>query len=286
MNVSLTDDFTFVDLFGNPKNKIYLEYLLECLFQKEPGFYKGKLEVEYEKLIQNKKVSQKRCRLDLVVYIKEENLLVNLEMYKNFSKNQMRKSCAYLLKIGNNELIRGKKYQEVKKIIQINFVEKVKSIQLEKELQKEMTNYPLTEMIEMEIIRLDMIDRVDYNDIINNRLITYLKFMKANSKKEREKIAKGSEILMNFNATIEEYIGSEEFYKDFDFQKGREEIAYNDGIDTGITNRNIEIIKAMLEEKYDIKEISKITKLPVDEIKKVQITSDLRGRGNKIRSSI
>ena len=63
MNLSLTNDLAFTDIFGNPKNQKYREYLLECLMNEE---VKDLKQITLEKTIPKEHLKDKRNRLDLV----------------------------------------------------------------------------------------------------------------------------------------------------------------------------------------------------------------------------
>ena len=76
-------------------------------------------------------------------------------MYTTFNKNTLKKSAFYIVSTLNQELKKGSSYKNLKKMIQMNFVSKLSGMELKNECQTILTNYPLTEVCEMKIIRLD-----------------------------------------------------------------------------------------------------------------------------------
>ena len=200
-NTSLTNDLAFIDIFGSQQNEKYLEYLMECLFQKENGYYHKKLDgITLERTLPKKYYNENRSRMDLIFEV--DNTILNLEMYTSFTKNSLRKSAFYLVSIGNQQLGKGTDYKKIKKIYQINFVSKISGIDLERECQSVLTNYPLTEVCEMLIIRLDLLDDVDCNNFKDKKLLQFLKFLVADTYEARKEVSKGSKILMEFNEVI------------------------------------------------------------------------------------
>ena len=267
-NVSLTNDLVFTHIFGTLKNISFLEYLLECYYNKPDGYFENQLTATFEKTLETDKKTRKRVKLDIVVQYK--NKVINIEMYSKFTKRAFQKSAYYIVLLGNEQVLRGKDYQAMDKIEQINFVQKVSGVKLSRELKQSLTKYPLTEVMEMAIVNLDKLDKVGYNHNVNKKFLQLLQFMVAKNEKERLKFAEGKEVLMRMNAAIEEYLNSEEYLSKFDFFKGREEIKYYDGFDDGQERKQIEIARSMLKEKCKIELIAKVTKLSVDEIQKLK----------------
>ena len=277
MNVSLTNDYAFTDIFGNPSNYKYLEYFLECLFEEKCDSIK---QITLEKTLPRNHRKEKRSRLDLVFFKKNE--LINLEMYTSFTKNSLKKSVFYIVSTLNQTLKKGDSYKKMKKVIQINFVLNLSGFELTKECQTILTNYPLTEVCVMKIIRLDLVDNVDYNNAINLKLLQFLKFIKAENYEQRKEIAKGCEILMEFNEVVENYFNDPDFLKNFDFNKNREEIKYHDGLDDGLAKGitigksegklegQKQMVKNMLTKNYKINEIMDITGLTLKEIENLK----------------
>lgn len=223
-------------------------------------------------------------RGDLIVIV-DNNLLVDLEMYTQFTKSSLTKSKQYIMRIYSTQLNRGDDYNKVKKVTQINFANQVK-IKIEEEviIENYFISKELSDDFELDIARLDLIDKKGYNLSKNFKRI--LKFLKAKSHEEREKIAKGDEILMDLNAWLEEYKSDEGLREFFDAKRWAKFEGHSEGLEEGLAEglekgleqgleqgankKTIEIAKKMLQETTDLAFISRITELSLEEIKKIQ----------------
>lgn len=289
----LTNDLLFKEAYSNPHNRRALEHLLEAYFNFPNGYLKDKLAVSYESILDKNRLKDKSIRSDLVIII-NNTLFVNLEMYSVFTKNSLKKSKYYIMRIYSSQLNRGDNYNKIKKkVTQINFVDNVK-IKIDEEVITEhyLINKELSDDFELDIARLDLIDKKGYN--LSEKFKRQLKFLSAKSFKEREDIAKGDEILMDLNAWLEEYKSDEGLREFFDakrwakieghaegFDEGREEgleqgieqgleQGIEQGIEKGIEQSKLEIAKKMLLETSDLDFISRTTDLSLEEIKKLQ----------------
>lgn len=281
---SLTNDLLFKETFGNPHNIKALEYLLESYFDYPEGFLKGKLAVNYESILEKTRLNDKSIRGDLIVIV-DNNLFVDLEMYSEFTKFSLKKSKTYIMRIYSTQLNRGDNYNQIRKVTQINFVDNIK-IKIDEEVLTEhyLINKELSDDFELDIARLDLIDKKGYN--LSDRFRKQLEFLSAKSYEERKIIAKGDEILMDLNAWLEEYKNDESLREFFDAKKwARFEGYYNGhdegmeqgieqgiekGIEQGENNKAIKVAKKTLKETSDLEFISRITDLPLKEIQKLQ----------------
>lgn len=285
---SLTNDLLFKETFGHPYNIKALEYLLEAYFDYPDGFLKSKLAVNYESILEKTRLNDKSIRSDLIVIV-DNNLFMNLEMYSEFTKASLQKSKTYIMRIYSTQLNKGDNYNQIKKVTQINFVDNVK-IKIDEEALSEyyLINKELSDDFELDIARLDLIDKKGYN--LSNRFRKQLKFLSAKSYEERKIIAEGDEILMDLNAWLEEYKNDEGLREFFDakkwarfegyynghdegFEEGRDkglEQGLEQGIEQGFEQSRINIAKKMLAKNKSLKEISEITDLSIAEIKKLQ----------------
>ena len=185
MKNSLMFDKLFINLFGNPKNIYAMEYFLECYRNLKAGSLKGKLNLAFESTLLRKNLESKTNRCDIVIV--EEDVVTNIEAYRQFGKEELEKSGNYVFNLGDTFLSKMKKYKKIKKIVQINIVEKLNDSILKKQCENALTVFPLTEMLEIIIIRLDLIDKVDYNHGERTKdYVTFLKYLKARNQKERE----------------------------------------------------------------------------------------------------
>ena len=131
----LTNDLLFKEAYSNPHNRRALEYLLEAYFNFPDGYLKDKLAVSYESILDKNRLKDKSVRSDLVVII-DNTIFVNLEMYSVFTKNSLKKSKYYIMRIYSSQLNRGDNYTKIKIVTQINFVDNVK-IKIHEEVIRE-----------------------------------------------------------------------------------------------------------------------------------------------------
>ena len=113
----------------------------------------------------------------------------------------------------------------------------------------------------MDLIRLDLTKTLDYNEP-NKRFIRWLKFMNAKSMEELKKISKGDEMMEKTLNYVEWYLNSENNRSFEDMISEKEEQAKKNSL--------IKTAKNMLNDRVDIKQISKYTGLSIREIKKLK----------------
>lgn len=112
---TLTNDLLFKETYGNPHNIRALEYLLESYFDYPKDFLKDKLAVNYESVLEKTRLNDKSIRSDLTIIV-NNNLFVNLEMYSEFTKDSLKKSKTYIMRIYSTQLNRGENYNQIKKV--------------------------------------------------------------------------------------------------------------------------------------------------------------------------
>ena len=106
---------------------------------------------------------------DIIAYL-NTNEIVSIEMYTAFDKEEFNKSVTYLSKLYSNQLKRGQKYIQAKKVISINFM----SGNYHKENEDLVNDYSFIrridcpsnkdECMEMYLIRLDLVKNIVYNE--------------------------------------------------------------------------------------------------------------------------
>ena len=280
--VKLTDDILFKETFGREKNIRWIERLLEQYFELRRDSLKGKITVKMETTLEKGKYKDKNSRGDILIYL--GNRIINLEAYGIFNKDALDKSVFYSNRISGTSLERGTKYEKLKPFISINIVEKVEGIKLREEV---ITKYryrnketELTEKMEIVIIRLDKLKEIPYT-VGENEFLTTLRFIGAETKEERKYYAKeGSKYLMSLEYFLNEFMNDEYCNQMFTMENKIKETGIAEGklygkiegIKEGKKEGKIEIAKDMLIEmpKIGIDKISKITKLPIEEIRKMK----------------
>ena len=255
---SLTEDRLFTDFFGRQENKRYLEYMLEVLLDLEEDSLHGKL--TFESTLERENIESKTNRCDIVY--ETEEILYNLEMYSLLDEKAFSKSTAYVITLSNNKLVKQERYHPKKKLIQINIARHV-SEEMESTCEQCLTLKPLNKYVNMIIIRLDCLEKVDYNRNRSEDYIRLLKFLKAETQEEREKISKGNGVLESMCIDIPSRMDTELDPAFFNFDAwdkfindARREEVVKEGIAIG-EERGITIGEERAENKLIQKMISK-----------------------------
>ena len=202
---------------------------------------------------------------DIIAYLNTKEI-VSIEMYTAFDKEEFNKSVTYLSKLYSNQLKRGQKYIQAKKVISINFM----SGNYHKENEELVNDYSFIrridcpsnkdECMEMYLVRLDLVKDIVYNKT-NERLVRWLKFMNAQSYEEMKQIGKDDEVMEQAIKYIDEFLEKEgtTFQDKIDYEKVK---SFDDGEKAGI----MKTAKKMLKDDLNINSIAKYTGLSKEEI--------------------
>ena len=273
-NDTLMHDLIFKETFADKDNRKQLEKLLELILEYPQGYLNNKLDVHYESPLKKENVHQKNVRGDIVVEFGDTT--INIEAYTNFNMDSLDKSLYYVMRIHASKLDIGDGYHKLGKTIQINFVEKSR-LNLGEEL---ITNFYLTSEKNPDIkiltdkfcVKIVQIDKARELGYTNNELERWLKFIAAKSSDERADIAKGDELLVELNEWIHKYVADDKTQEELN--KWDLEIAenkgYEQGVEHGMEQRNVEIVKNLLNMDMPIEDISKATDLSIEEIEKLR----------------
>ena len=269
---NLTDDICFKHLF---KEERFLSDFLNSFFdyigvKKKVVGLKVTTEMEMHGTKRNKKVFYG----DLMAYLDTDEI-VSLEMYKTFHEREFKKSLSYLARAFSDQLEQGEDYMLAKKVISINLMEEnyhLNNFQI-------LNNYGFVnkfnygrmkdEYLEMYLVRLDLVSKMVYNKL-ESRFLKWLKFIKAGSVEEMEKIAKGDENMERALAFMERFVNDEEvrgiYDKINDVERDAKERGMAEGLIQGKAAGIIETAKNMLKKGFEPSEIADITNLSIEEI--------------------
>ena len=270
---TLMHDLVFKESFANEHNRRPLESLLENLLELPKGSLHNKLTVAYESQIGKSNVNEKASRTDIVVDY--DDVVMDLEAYTYLDDESIDKSTFYVMKLSASRLIRGMEYEDLK-VIQYNFVDNV-SVNIGPDIVNEFhlvhSKYPEIRIAEDKLninyIRIDKVRELGYNE---NELMKWLRFIAARSYEEREAIAEGDEMFMEFNEWIDNYVNDDvtkealaKWNKEIEENKNVK-LAREQGIKQGIEQNKKEIAKNMLKKGYPIDEIIEISGLSIEVI--------------------
>ena len=129
------------------------------------------------------------------------------------------------------------------------------------------------EYLEMYLVRLDLVSKMVYNKL-ESRFLKWLKFIKAGSVEEMEKIAKGDENMERALAFMERFVNDEEvrgiYDKINDVERDAKERGMAEGLIQGKAAGIIETAKNMLKKGFEPSEIADITNLSIEEINRLK----------------
>ena len=271
---TLMNDLLFKETFANPDNRRQLEFLLEQILEYPKGYLHNKLEVEYESPLEKNYLNQKSVRGDIIVEF--EDSTINIETYTVFDHHAVDKSLYYIMRIEANKLEVGEHYYELGKTIQINFVEN-SQLDLGEEI---IENFYITsehnpniklgkDRFCVKVLQIDKARELGYTE---NALERWLKFIATTDEKERKRIAKGDELLMELHEWVHKYINDEETQEKlnkWDMLIAKDQFT-EFGYEMGVQERNIEIAKNMMKDGISKDKISRYTGLSVEEIEKLK----------------
>ena len=258
-------DLVFKTIFENKKNWDLLKRLIEEVIHEE---------VEVERILlselNNDRVRIRRKVLDVIVKTKKDriNIEINSSNYNYFK----RRNAAFIFKLYSDSLDSGESYNDMERIIQINLsVEQENTSHFpliseytlhDKYLNRDYIDnlkiyeINITEMArlcyngEKEMCLLGMLD-MDYEELVDIKGDKYMDKLK----KEAIKVNSDDEMIKLMSDEDEERL-----YVNTLKEIGKEE---------GIKEYTIEMVKKMLDKKFDIELISELSGLSKEEIEKI-----------------
>ena len=284
-----TNDYIFKKLFGEEKDKIILISFLNALF-KEYDFlpYIEDLTIKNSETTKSYDV-EKQSRLDIKAKIDNETY-IDIEMQNRSYFDLIERGIYYCSKILAEETVKGRNYK-YPKVVSIwvinddldsdhphfkrkNPIEVDKHITIPGAIDKD---YILTsDKVTIVYIYLKKFKDGLYHEEIEN----WIKFVNnyenyntydAGISKAKEKLSKlrYDDETLTVIKSIEEKEMDNEAAKYNSHQKGLEE-GLEKGKEEGLKEKSIEIAKNMLKEGLDVKLISKLSGLTVDEINELR----------------
>ena len=230
-------------------------------------------------------INEKRKTSDLIVEISYG--VINLEMNKDWYDGLFDRNHEYISKIRENILKEEKRYNKLKKVIQINFdnfnIYKTEEIILKFEMMNEKG---IREKVNIESyhVILPNVRKKYYNEGIRNALVERLVIMTMEKEKELEELIEKNMELKPVGEKIIEISRDEELQGIYDRQEHERMVrnsimatkledsyhkGVNKGIKEGIKEEKKENAKKMKEENIPIDIISRITSLSKEEIEKL-----------------
>lgn len=272
INEALYSDLLFKEALTHHDNrKVLIDFLSTMTDFSKDYLENVELKVSYESPLNKTKAKDKNLRSDII--IKFDNYIINLESYSYFDELSLAKSLSYIFRIYSTSLDRGNTYEKQESIIQINIVDNVRVNISNKMLNtyaiintEDLNEKLLSDKVIIKIYRLDKVQDKNYN--VSESELKWLKFIQAKNYQERKEVAKGSDILMEFNDWLEDYLNDEETIKLY--SKWNEAINRNTGYffgeKDGSKRNQIATAKRLIARDMPIDDICDITKLSKEEV--------------------
>ena len=208
-----------------------------------------------------------------------KDVILNLEAYKTFNEENLRTSNVYLCRGYSSQLKKSMPYRKMKKFIQINLVDHVKrGILQDKLVQRyflEEQGYPLTDDIQIYYIRLDLLDKLNYNvGISDEEFLDILRYFKSKGEDERQKLKEKWRTIMTMDEYMNALLSDEVMNEERSMFKKARDYGLEEGINIGKTEgMNAEkrsVAQRLLKTTDDLDYIAMISELSKDEIRKLQ----------------
>ena len=167
MKIDLMEDYWVKNILGNEEYTRPIEVIAENVLRLPKGFLEKQIEIKsHEYPLKKATYKEKNIRADVFAFLGKD-VILNFEAYKTFNEENLRKSNVYLCRGYSSQLKKSMPYHKMKKFIQINLVDHVKKGVLQDKLVQryflEEQGYPLTDDIQIYYIRLDLLDKLNYN---------------------------------------------------------------------------------------------------------------------------
>jgi len=271
-------DLLFKKVFGNKNDLIPIKYLIKNILNMEVN----QVTILNSELI-GRPYKDKKVQVDLVVEL-EEGTKVSVEINTNVTQEYIERNLYYLLNI-SKDLKPGKRFKKLNRHIQINidyngYHKKpiIKYAVMEEEEGEKLTNM-------IEIIRIDIpyFKEKCYNeDIIKlDSLTKFLGLFGIEKLEFAKELCKGDESMEDIMDRIEEYNHDEDLIGAYNYEDKMElisqireeeamKVGTEKGLQQGIKQSKVEIVKNMLKENADVNFISRVTGLSITVIENLK----------------
>ena len=247
-----------------------------------------------DKELKKESINDKLGILDIHIRLKD-GTHINLEMQQLWTIEFVSRSIFYLAKIYTEDFTAGSSYSELHKCVSANIIaegfnlnEKLHSVYVLKEKD---IDERLGDFIEFHFFNLKKVRAlpIKYEDTQENKLINWLKFIDANSKEERDMLAKTSPVLQILNEKMNVLTLSKEEKRIYDsrmklksdivtisessFKKGIAEgieKGIEKGIAEGIEKGIAEVVRAMKSKGFSVKEIADILSIQEEKVESMK----------------
>ena len=275
---AVINDYIFKKIFSKKGNESILKDFLISVLNIPIQKVETRAEVSLERQLEENKLG----RLDILAKL-DDSTIVNIEVQILNKYNFIDRTMYYWSGNYYNELRAGEDYKEVKKVIAINILD----YEIFEEgpyheiarIRRDYKNKILTDKMELHFIQIPKF--LKENRGTKTKLEQWMQFISQKDEKEVELAMKENEEIKKANEEYEYLTGDEaerrlallreEAIRDEKTMlKGSREEGIEIGRKEGKKENKIEIAKNMLKERMDIRTISRLTNLTIEEIENLK----------------
>ena len=259
-------DGVFKYLFGYAKNIKFTEYLLECLFNKEKGYFHNKITVR-NSVILNKNGLLKRTLVEDIKIIYNHEMIINIEPYTKFDKHSVTKSFTYANSDYCNQFDTGNDLKNPKLFIQYNIIKETR-YKTGKYAMVNIDDARIRLLPELESFLVILINLKDIDNLnIREEGKRLFKFLGSNNMQEAKYLAKGDEMLMEIFNAADMFVRCNNKQLEVIDELYRKAESYEDGLSQGIQKVASNMLKSGSTKEY----VCKVTGLTEKEIETIKL---------------
>lgn len=273
--IPLTSDSAFKILFSEYDE--FVKYFLETILETDVNDIKF-LDREQVK----EKINEHRMTLDLLLLI-NEYITLDIEVNRSLFNYVMEKSLFYAIKVFGSRIKEGEKYKKSFKFVQLNLNTRSNKNSLPEEritIRNNSLDRDVTDKFLMLAVDIEKYCDLYYNYGVREPKAKLYAMLGAKSLRKLENIARSALPEKAFEVFWRKYIymcNDDEIISEYDRELAEQMVLRNElngaleeGKAIGIEEKNISMVKKMLEKNYDINEISELTGLTIDKIKEIE----------------
>ncbi|MFZ5985734.1 MAG: Rpn family recombination-promoting nuclease/putative transposase [Bacillota bacterium] len=267
------NDYIFKRIMGEEESKEHLISFLNAVLDVDDRKKLVSLEIIDNKELTKEMIYDKSGRLDVRAKT-ADGMQVDIEVQLTNQHNMEKRTMFYWGKLFLEGIKQGDDYINLTKVITINILD-FNFLDLEKFHSKyhlwedEEENYLLTDLIEIHFLEMPKFRALKEKDLKGNALHRWLKFFdKMLSEEELKELMEMDSAIKRAEKKLE-YLSSDEHA--LALYRAREDSLHERAnmISSARLDGKIEVAKEMLSSGLDIETISKLTKISVDELKKL-----------------
>ena len=269
------NDIIFKRIFGNKENEVILKDFLSSIIE-EPI---KEIEVEKDTKLEKEELNDKIGILDIKAKL-DNGTQVNIEMQVVNQQNMEKRTLFYWGKLYTGSIHQGESFYELKKTITINLLDfnyfDTKEYHTKWHIVEDKEkDKVLTDVLEIHFIELKKFIKEEKKP--ENKKEEWLYFLDYSKKGMVEMATKKNKVIEKANEELEYLTGDAAIKRKaelrekwiMDYKNGIES-AKMMGIEQGMQQTKIEIIKEMLKQGIHKEIICKITKADIKEIEKIE----------------